>query len=241
MFIYGAGSTVALLISHRNPRNFFLTDGAKLANIFSVEFTVECLDSSSGKKFRQVFRDNMNVAEDPTVKTATAAEKKKGDYTKITFRPDLQRFKMSSLDKDIVSLLSKRAYDIAGSMANRAGRKLAVYLNEKKLPVKSFHTYLELYDGITPPAAYERVGERWEVGVSASADGSFQQISFVNAICTSKGGGHTTYIADQVAKKLQAAVKKKNKGGEFHLMLLHQHFMRKLISDSKHEFFSIYF
>jgi len=187
--------------------------GAKLANIFSVEFTVECLDAANGKKFKQVFRDNMSEAEKPVVKKCTAAEKKKGDYTKISFRPDLTRFKMSSFNDDTVALLSKRAYDIAGSMANRAGKKLVVTLNGNKLPIKSFQTYLALYDNITPPSAYERVGERWEVGVSASIDGSFQQISFVNAICTSKGGGHTTYIADQVAKKLQAAVKKKNKGG----------------------------
>ena len=49
-------------------------------------------------------------------------------------------------------------------------------------------------------------------GVSMS-DGSFNQISFVNAIATTKGGGHVNYITDQVAKHLAAAVKKKNKGG----------------------------
>ena len=33
---------------------------------------------------------------------------------------------MKGLDEDTVALLSKRAYDIAGSMANRPGKKLAV-------------------------------------------------------------------------------------------------------------------
>ncbi|EED89878.1 DNA topoisomerase [Thalassiosira pseudonana CCMP1335] len=186
--------------------------GAKLANIFSTEFIVECVDSNEGMKFKQVFRNNMHVKEDPKVKKCTAAELKKGDYTKITFKPDLNRFNMTSLDTDTVGLLSKRAYDIAGSMANKEGKKLSVYLNGKKLPVKDFKSYLALFDGITPPAAYEKVGDRWEVGISVS-DGSFQQISFVNAIATTKGGGHVNYIADQVAKSLQASVKKKNKGG----------------------------
>lgn len=45
------------------------------------------------------------------------------------------------------------------------------------------------------------------------SDGSFNQISFVNAIATTKGGGHVNYITDQVTKFLAAAVKKKNKGG----------------------------
>jgi len=186
--------------------------GAKLANIFSTEFTVECLDSEQGLKFTQVFRDNMHVKEEPKVKKCTKPEQKKGDYTKITFKPDLERFGLTTMDADTIGLLSKRAYDIAGSMGNKGGKKLSVYLNGDKLKVKDFKSYLALFDGITPPSAFEKIDENWEVGVGIS-DGSFQQISFVNSIATTKGGGHVNFIADQVAKKLQAAVKKKNKGG----------------------------
>jgi DNA topoisomerase-2 len=174
---------------------------------------VECLDSSRGVKFTQTFRNNKTVAEDPIVKACSAKEKKGGDYTRITFCPDLARFKMESLDRDAVALLSKRAYDIAGSMASRHGRKLSVTLNGEKVPVKDFKSYLQLYDGVEKPVAYAKVDERWEVGVAPS-DGSFQQVSFVNAICTSKGGEHVQYIADQVAKNLKDVVKKKNKGTE---------------------------
>ena len=49
------------------------------------------------------------------------------------------------------------------------------------------------------------------VGVS---DGTFQQVSFVNSISTTKGGTHVNYIADQIAQRLMAPVKKKNKGAE---------------------------
>lgn len=66
--------------------------GAKLANIFSTEFIVECLDSERGLKFKQIFRDNMKVKEEPIIKNCTASEKKKGDYTKISFKPDLVKF-----------------------------------------------------------------------------------------------------------------------------------------------------
>jgi DNA gyrase B len=34
------------------------------------------------------------------------------------------------------------------------------------------------------------------------SDGQFQQVSFVNAICTIKGGNHVNYIADQVVAHL---------------------------------------
>ena len=35
------------------------------------------------------------------------------DYTRVTFYPDLARFGMSVLDKDIVSLMKKRALALA--------------------------------------------------------------------------------------------------------------------------------
>jgi len=62
--------------------------------------------------------------------------------------------------------------------------------------------------------AYEKVNERWEVGVGVSDNGSFQQVSFVNSICTSKGGGHTEHVANQIAANLIAVIKKKSKGSD---------------------------
>lgn len=37
------------------------------------------------------------------------------DFTKVTFSPDLAKFKMTHLDKDTVELMSRRAYDVAAS------------------------------------------------------------------------------------------------------------------------------
>lgn len=57
--------------------------------------------------------------------------KSKGeDFTKVTFRPDLAKFRMTELDDDIVALMSRRAFDIAGST-----RGVKVFLNHKQLPV----------------------------------------------------------------------------------------------------------
>lgn len=36
--------------------------------------------------------------------------------------------------------------------------------------------------------------DRWEVCVSGTQDGSFEQISYVNSICTSKGGTHVKAV-----------------------------------------------
>jgi DNA topoisomerase-2 len=61
------------------------------------------------------------------------------DYTAITFYPDLAKFKMDKLDKDIVDLLTRRAYDIAAT-----SKGVKVILNGKKLPVSEIihHHYL---------------------------------------------------------------------------------------------------
>lgn len=109
------------------------------------------------------------------------------DFTKVTFSPDLAKFKMDSLDDDIVSLMSRRAYDVAAST-----RGVKVYLNGVRVPVKNFKDYVDCYikgkeddTGNPLKIAYEACGARWEVAVTLS-DKGFQQMSFVNSIATTK-------------------------------------------------------
>jgi DNA topoisomerase-2 len=64
----------------------------------------------------------------------------KKSYTKITFKPDLERFGMTHLDDDIISLMTKRVYDIAG-----CNPTVKVTLNGTRIPTKSFQKYCELY------------------------------------------------------------------------------------------------
>ncbi|KAI9983167.1 hypothetical protein PInf_007094 [Phytophthora infestans] len=208
--------------------------GAKLANIFSNEFVVETADSSTKQKYKQVFESNMSKKNPPSI--TKWAQK---DFTCISFKPDLERFKLDFLNDDIVSLFKKRVYDVAG------------------IPIKSFPQYVALYPGprgyeadkdkddedahpdengddddedysedkakkakaarakpsnVTKNGViFEKPDERWQVGVGMSEDG-FQQVSFVNGICTTKGGQHVSYIVDQITAKLVSVLKKKNKG-----------------------------
>ncbi|KAH6572181.1 hypothetical protein BASA60_006741 [Batrachochytrium salamandrivorans] len=184
--------------------------GAKLCNIFSFLFIVETADSRSGKKFKQEFTNNMSSKSVPIITQNTKGE----DYTRITFRPDLPKFKMEKIDDDFEALLQKRAYDLAGCV-----RGIKVYLNDVRIKVKDFKGYVDLYldavnpeTGVKPPIIYERINDRWEVAYTHS-DGQFSQVSFANSICTSKGGTHVNMIADQITSTLVEAVKKKDKKG----------------------------
>ncbi|XP_050431493.1 DNA topoisomerase 2 isoform X2 [Adelges cooleyi] len=183
--------------------------GAKLCNIFSNKFTVETASREYHKAFKQTWANNMAKSSDPNVK-----EVKTSDFTKVTFSPDLTKFRMTCLDKDIVDLMSRRAYDVAAST-----RGVKVYLNGKMLPIKSFQDYVSLYikgkeDELGNPLklVYENAGARWEVAVTLS-DTGFKQVSFVNSIATTKGGRHVDYITDMIVKQLIDIVKKRNKGG----------------------------
>ena len=132
------------------------------------------------------------------------------DFTCVSFKPDLKKFNMTHLDNDIVALMTKRVYDLAGVTDS----KVKVLLNGKAIPIKNFSQYTDLYlkgdEQKELPKIIEKKSDRWEVICSLS-DGAFQQVSFVNSICTSKGGTHVEYIANQIVTKIMQAVQKKNK------------------------------
>jgi len=181
--------------------------GAKLANIFSTEFTIETCDGS--KKYKNTWTKNMTVKGKEQV-----VNSKEKSFTCATFKPDLSRFGMTSLDNDIVSLFNKRVYDIAGS----TNEKLVVWLNGEKLDIKGFKDYTDLYLMTRPgiPQIFEKCGERWEVCISLTEAG-FQQVSFVNSICTVRGGTHVAQVADQIVERIlekaKIVSKEKLKGG----------------------------
>jgi DNA topoisomerase-2 len=52
---------------------------------------------------------------------------------------------------------------------------------------------------------------RWEYAVALSPTHEFVQVSFVNGICTFKGGKHVDYILGQITRKLVAYIEKKKK------------------------------
>ncbi|VDN37847.1 unnamed protein product, partial [Gongylonema pulchrum] len=179
--------------------------GAKLCNIFSSEFTVETSSKEYGKSFKQTWKDNMTKDKDPSVTKASGE-----DFTRVIFKPDLAKFRMSELDDDIVALMSRRAYDVAGST-----KGVKVYLNGKLLPVQGFRQYVDQYakhnldsDGEPYKVAFEQVNERWEVAMTVSEKG-FQQVSFANSIATTKGGRHVDYVTEQITGKLIDLIKKK--------------------------------
>ncbi|KAM0259045.1 hypothetical protein ACHAQJ_003546 [Trichoderma viride] len=191
--------------------------GAKLCNVFSTEFTLECQDSEHGKRYKQLWTNNMQ-----TMHKAKITSSKSSDFVRVTFKPDYTRFGMEEgITDDLEALLYRRVYDMAGTM-----RGVKVQLNGELIKVKDFKSYCDLYaksiagersmeEGGSPTCTVEidkdKGHPRWEVGFTVS-DGTFQQVSFVNSIATTSGGTHVNYVADQITAYLLKAVTKLRKG-----------------------------
>jgi DNA topoisomerase II len=175
--------------------------GAKACNIFSKHFCIETVDSKAKKLYTQEWHDNMTVADAPKIKACS-----KRPYTRVQFLPDYERFGCIGISDDMYALMAKRAHDVVAVTDTTVN----VFFNGAKLEFKSMERYMDMYVGDKAtcpcPRVYEKIeGCAWEVGVAFAAEGSwtdFQHVSFVNGICTLRGGRHVDYIANQIVKKL---------------------------------------
>lgn len=169
--------------------------GSKLTAAYSKRFTIETVDANRGKKYVQTYCDNLDVIEKPEVMDDSGAP-----YTKITFEPDLERFGLTELTDDIISLFKKRVYDAAGWCTG-----VNVFYNDTRIPIRDFNQYTNLYlgpRGNGQKRVYCRVNDRWEVCATVSEDNEFQQVSMVNGVVTRHGGRHVDHVATKIANKL---------------------------------------
>jgi DNA topoisomerase-2 len=174
--------------------------GAKLANIFSQTFTIETVDHINSLKYTQTWEKNMTVCNKPSIKKCQGKP-----YTKITWKCDFGRFGIQKYSDEMIKLMYRRIYDIAGI----TDKSINVFLNGEKIKIKSFIDYINLYNDSTK--YQEIVSDRWDVIFSVSHNDTFEQVSFVNGICTSKGGSHVECIAKQVCNGIIAFIKKQHK------------------------------
>jgi len=173
--------------------------GSKAVNIFSKKFIVETFDGNLN--YKQEFSNNMYEKKKPSITKKNSTKQ----YTKITYYPDLAKFKMTSIHPK--ELLYKRIYDTVACTND----KVSVYLNGKKIHKNSnkFKDYLSLYDTTFVSTTIEKK-YTWEIAVGLSTSG-FKQVSFVNGVCTIHGGKHVDYVVNQLVKKLTGLLLSKKK------------------------------
>jgi DNA topoisomerase-2 len=183
--------------------------GFKLVLIWSTMGHIETVDHIRGLKYTQSFLQNLDNICPPVITKVKGAK----PYTKVVFKPDYARFGIDGLTPDIIALLKKRAYDIC-AVTDQSEKKIKFNYNGAPIPVKNFQQYIDMYIGPkdgqdSNKRVYESADARWEYAIALAPSQEFTQVSFVNGICTYKGGKHVDYIVGQIVRKLTDFIEKK--------------------------------
>src|SRR5210317_693877 len=173
--------------------------GAKLTNIYSSDFSIAIKDHETKQTYTQKWSRNMSICEPPKIKKHAGAT----SSVSVTFTPDWGRFKMSKMDNSIYKIFQKRVWD--ANICTSANCK--VKFNGEVLPKQNFEAYAKMH-------GFENVtsvnGDRWSVCIGPSENG-LEQVSFVNGICTTKGGTHVDHAASLIASGIIEEMAKKIK------------------------------
>lgn len=215
--------------------------GAKLANIYSTEFIVETASSAKGGKiYKQVFSNNMGTKGKPKITDQTKEKKEdwtKITFTPDLARFNMTEFDddtvsllqkrvydMAGVTKGVSVYLNGKKIPISNSKDGSFKSYVEMYLagnnevtgGKKGAGGAGAEGEGELV-GADPLGAaasksliHAKFGDRWEVAFAVS-DAGYQQVSFCNAIATTKGGAHVDYITNQIVAGVIELVKKKNK------------------------------
>lgn len=82
--------------------------GAKITNIFSKYFEVEIGDPNNGKHYRQIWRNNMLVREEPIINVYHGES-----FVKVTYVLDFERFNLQKYPAEAFYLFARYALDAA--------------------------------------------------------------------------------------------------------------------------------
>ena len=174
--------------------------GAKLANIYSKWFSIVIKDPETKKEYSQEWFDNMSTCYPPKMKKFNGATAS----VSVSFRPDWSRFGMKEMEKGIYNIMEKRVWD--ANICTSSNCK--VKFNGVALPKQNFEAYAKMHEGVNNVCSM--TSDRWSVCLGPSEDG-MQQVSFVNGICTTKGGTHVDHVANIVSNGIIEDMAKKIK------------------------------
>jgi DNA topoisomerase-2 len=163
-------------------------------------FSIKIKDGENKCIYTQEWSDNMKTCGTPKIKKYSSAT----SSVSITFVPDWKRFGMSKMDDSIYKIFEKRVYD-----ANICtSQNCKVKFQGEALQKCTFNTYAKMYTKSDEMCTF--TNDRWSVCIAPSDDG-FEHVSFVNGICTTKGGSHVDHVSgilasgiiDDMAKKIK--------------------------------------
>jgi len=174
--------------------------GAKLTNIYSSKFKVEINDHENKLKYEQLWTENMKNCEEPKIKKFSGAS----SSVRVSFIPDWKQFSMKKMENDIFKIFEKRVHDANACTSLNC----KVKFQNESLPKYPFNNYTKMHSN-TDEIVYFN-SERWSVCVTPTDDG-FQQVSYVNGVCTTKGGTHVDHVTNIISNGIMNELSKQIK------------------------------
>ena len=166
--------------------------GAKLANIFSSEFTVDAVDK--GRRLTQTWRNNMRLEQEPRLSTTDER-----DQTKVTFALDLARFGLEELSDDTINHMRKLLVDASFTMA------MPVRINGFLVDAGSIGKYARFY-------ARDRATVIVDDDCCVQLTDRMETVSFVNGIRTTSGGRHVVATTESIYGPIVRYLRRKGVG-----------------------------
>ena len=174
--------------------------GAKLTNVYSTKFSIKIKDGENKSVYTQEWSDNMKKCQPPKIKKYAGTT----SSVCVSFIPDWARFGMTEMDDSIYKIFEKRVHD-----ANICtSQNCKVKFQDELLPKCAFNAYAKMYTKSDEMCTF--TSERWSVCIAPSEDG-FEHVSFVNGICTTKGGSHVDHVSGTIANGIIEDMAKKIK------------------------------
>ncbi len=178
--------------------------GAKLTVVFSKKFTIETYDEKTSLHYTQNYLNNLDIIEEPIIK-----KEKKKPFTKITFMPDYEKFKINPTKefiKVLISVVETRAWFAA------AYSELNVKFNSENITVKKFIDFCSMFSKYLMNVYQmtdntKKNNKTWEVCIGVT-EGKEVSISCINGIVVLEGGNHIKHIQNEIVSNLKENVEK---------------------------------
>ena len=173
-------------------------------NIMSRQFTVEGADPETMQTLTQTWTDNMLNTTGPIVKKSKAKTLK--GYTRVTWTPDFARFQLGGYTTDIVDEYTRFVIDAAMLTG-----KVAVFLNDERIAIKSLKDYASMYEMPIGTLEGEIIEVSTKPGMQAviTPSNGFEAVSFVNGVNTRDGGSHVEAWTEALMRPLVLKLNKR--------------------------------
>ena len=171
--------------------------GAKLVNIFSNEFNIDVGDNIRKKRYRQTWRDHMEVREDPII------ESYKGpSYVEVSYLMDFKRFGYTEnkYPAEVFALFGRLALEMSMNC------KVPLVINDAKydvVDIQNFCKYIFPEEALSTSIVHIEKDDPMYIEICLlDTPDAGETLSYVNGMITRDGGVHVEAVIKSISNVL---------------------------------------